>query len=59
MSQFIVYCKMATSNFKIRIFNRLIIINNNKMRTNRIGKYRLFRTLGEGSFAKVKCKIAN
>lgn len=24
------------------------------MRTNRIGKYRLFRTLGEGSFAKVK-----
>lgn len=26
------------------------------MRTNRIGKYRLFRTLGEGSFAKVKRK---
>ncbi len=29
------------------------------MRTNRIGKYRLFRTLGEGSFAKVKRNISN
>ena len=29
------------------------------MRTNRIGKYRLFRTLGEGSFAKVKPIFTN
>ena len=27
------------------------------MRQNRFGNYRFFRTLGEGSFAKVKCKI--
>ena len=27
------------------------------MRQNRIGNYRFFRTLGEGSFAKVKRKI--
>ena len=26
------------------------------MRANRIGNYRFFRTLGEGSFAKVKRK---
>ncbi len=26
------------------------------MRTNKIGRYKLYRTLGEGSFAKVKCK---
>jgi serine/threonine protein kinase len=25
------------------------------MRTNKIGRYKLYRTLGEGSFAKVKC----
>ncbi len=24
------------------------------MRSNKIGKYKLYRTLGEGSFAKVK-----
>ena len=24
------------------------------MRTNKIGRYKLYRTLGEGSFAKVK-----
>ena len=27
------------------------------MRQNRFGNYRFFRTLGEGSFAKVKRKI--
>ena len=27
------------------------------MRGNKIGNYRFFRTLGEGSFAKVKRKI--
>jgi hypothetical protein len=26
------------------------------MRTNKIGHYKLYRTLGEGSFAKVKRK---
>lgn len=26
------------------------------MRTNKIGKYKISKTLGEGSFAKVKCK---
>ncbi len=26
------------------------------MRTNKFGNYKLFRTLGEGAFAKVKCK---
>ena len=27
------------------------------MRANKIGNYKLFRTLGEGAFAKVKRKI--
>ena len=26
------------------------------MKTSKIGKYKLYRTLGEGAFAKVKCK---
>ena len=25
------------------------------MRTNKYGNYKLYRTLGEGAFAKVKC----
>ncbi len=38
--------------------NKYIINNLNKlrMRTNKIGRYKLYRTLGEGSFAKVKRK---
>jgi hypothetical protein len=27
------------------------------MRTNKFGNYKLFRTLGEGAFAKVKRKL--
>ncbi len=26
------------------------------MRGNKIGNYRFYRTIGEGAFAKVKCK---
>ena len=32
------------------------LYKNTKMKTSKIGKYKLYRTLGEGSFAKVKCK---
>lgn len=28
------------------------------MRTNKIGRYKLYRTLGEGSFGKVKCNTS-
>ena len=29
------------------------------MRTNKFGNYKLFRTIGEGAFAKVKRKLKN
>ena len=29
------------------------------MRANKFGNYKLFRTLGEGAFAKVKRKLKN